>query len=151
MQLEVGTIIEGKVTGITKFGAFIELPGNKTGMVHISEVSTTYVKEISDFLKPDQQVKVKVLNIAGDGKISLSIKKAQDNPPPQQSYQPRRSTSGPRTDNFEWKSRSQSTEGMPFEDMLTKFKQSSDDKLLDLKKSINLRKGSTNRRGGSSR
>ena len=50
MQLEVGSILEGKVTGITKFGAFVELPGNKTGMVHISEVASSYVKEISDHL-----------------------------------------------------------------------------------------------------
>ena len=76
MQFEVGTILEGKVTGITKFGAFIELPGGKTGMVHISEVAPTFVKEIRDFVTENQTVKVKVLSISEDGKVSLSMKKA---------------------------------------------------------------------------
>lgn len=75
MQLEVGMVLEGKVTGITKFGAFIELPGGKTGMVHISEVAPTFVKEIRDFVTENQTVKVKVLSISEDGKVSLSMKK----------------------------------------------------------------------------
>ena len=62
MQLEVGAVLEGKVTGITKFGAFVELPEKKTGMVHISEVASTYVKEIRDFITEGQTVKVKVLS-----------------------------------------------------------------------------------------
>ena len=85
MQLEVGMVLEGKVTGITKFGAFIELPGGKTGMVHISEVAPTFVKEIRDFVTENQTVKVKVLSISEDGKVSLSMKKAMDPAPrPQQ-------------------------------------------------------------------
>ena len=76
MQLEIGDVLEGKVTGITKFGAFVELPEGKTGMVHISEVSSAYVEDISQYLKQDQVVKVKVINITDEGKISLSIKKA---------------------------------------------------------------------------
>ena len=75
MQLAIGDVLEGKVTGITKFGAFVELPEGKTGMVHISEVSTAYVEDISQYLKQDQIVKVKVINITEEGKISLSIKK----------------------------------------------------------------------------
>ena len=75
MQLEVGAILEGKVTGITKFGAFIELQEGKTGMVHISEVAPTYVKAIRDYLTENQQGKVKVRSISDEGKISLSIKK----------------------------------------------------------------------------
>ena len=82
MQLDVGKIYEGKVTGITKFGAFVELEPGTTGMVHISEVANTFVNEIKDFLTEGQTVKVKVLSIGEDGKISLSIKKAADNPPP---------------------------------------------------------------------
>ena len=77
MQLAIGDILEGKVTGITKFGAFVELGEGKTGMVHISEVSTDYVEDISQYLKKDQVVKVKVINITDEGKISLSIKKAR--------------------------------------------------------------------------
>ena len=82
MQLDVGKIYEGKVTGITKFGAFVELEPGTTGMVHISEVANTFVNEIKDFLTEGQTVKVKVLSVGEDGKISLSIKKAADNPPP---------------------------------------------------------------------
>ena len=81
MALEVGSIVEGKVTGITKFGAFVELPGGKTGMVHISEVAATYVKEIKDFISDSQIVRVKILAITPDGKINLSIKRAVEQPP----------------------------------------------------------------------
>ena len=75
-QLVVGSIVEGKVTGITKFGAFVDLGDGKTGMVHISEVAPTFVKEIRDFVKENDVVKVKVLSVSEDGKISLSMKKA---------------------------------------------------------------------------
>ena len=68
MQLEVGMVLEGKVTGITKFGAFVELPGGRTGMVHISEVAATFVKEIRDYVSENQVIKVKILNISEDGK-----------------------------------------------------------------------------------
>ena len=88
MQVEVGAVLEGKVTGITKFGAFVELPDKKTGMVHISEVAPTFVKEIRDFVTEGQTVKVKVLSISEEGKISLSMKKALP-PAPRQSA-PRR-------------------------------------------------------------
>ena len=71
MQLEVGAVLEGKVTGITKFGAFVELPGGKTGMVHISEIAPTFVKEIRDYVTENQMVKVKILNISEEGKVSL--------------------------------------------------------------------------------
>ncbi len=70
-----GEILEGKVQGITKFGAFIELPGGAVGLVHISEIADTYVKDVKDFIKEGDSVKVKVLNVAGK-KIGLSIKQA---------------------------------------------------------------------------
>ena len=75
-KLEVGAIFEGKVTGITKFGAFVDLGNGKTGMVHISEVAPVFVKEIRDFVTEGQTVKVKIIGINEDGKISLSMKKA---------------------------------------------------------------------------
>lgn len=75
-MVEVGEILEGNVTGLTNFGAFISLPGNLTGMVHISEVSQSYVSDIHEHLKENQTVKVKVIDITPEGKISLSIKKA---------------------------------------------------------------------------
>ncbi len=162
MQFEVGEILEGKVTGITKFGAFVELPGGKTGLVHISEVAPTFVKEIKDHVTENQIVKVKVLNVSEDGKIGLSIKRAMEpervenqgqgndrrfqnnggaNRPPQQ-RKPR-----PRNDTYEWAPRrQQSSENMSFEDMMAKFKQSSDDKMSDLKKYMDVKHG-TSRRG----
>ncbi|MGE5561114.1 MAG: S1 RNA-binding domain-containing protein [Chloroflexota bacterium] len=76
MPLEVGAVVEGVVTGITHFGAFIELPGGKTGLVHISEVADAYVKDIHDYLKEQDHVKVKVLSLDTNGRIGLSIRQA---------------------------------------------------------------------------
>ena len=77
MDLAVGAIFEGKVTGITKFGAFVALPEGKSGMVHISEVANSFVSDIKDFLTEGQMVKVKIIGIDQAGRINLSIKKAQ--------------------------------------------------------------------------
>lgn len=76
MELVVGAILEGKVTGITKFGAFIALPGGKSGLVHISNISNSYVNDINEFLSVGQDVKVKVMNIDQNNRINLSIKHA---------------------------------------------------------------------------
>ena len=78
MQVEVGNIVEGKVTGVTSFGAFMSLPEGKTGLVHISEIANDYVKEIGDHIKVGDVVKVKILSVDAGGKISLSIKKAME-------------------------------------------------------------------------
>ena len=77
MQMEVGAVLEGRVTGITGFGAFVSLPDGKSGLVHISEVAGTYVTDIHEFLSVGQTVKVRVLGISPEGKISLSIKRAE--------------------------------------------------------------------------
>ena len=149
MGLEVGMIVEGKVTSITKFGAFIDLEGGKTGMVHISEVAPTYVNDIKEHLKENQTVKVKILNISDDGKISLSIKKAlpQQKPSYQQNKNsaPRQSS---RPGNFEWQSQKRS-EPVSFEDMMSKFKQTSDEKMSDLKRMNESKRGGYSRRGNS--
>ena len=79
MSIEVGSKLQGKVTGITNFGAFVELPDGKTGLVHISEVADNYVKDINEHLSQGDQVEVKVINVGDDGKIGLSIKKAKEN------------------------------------------------------------------------
>src|SRR6478672_2443657 len=90
MSIEVGSKLQGKVTGITNFGAFVELPEGSTGLVHISEVADNYVKDINDHLKVGDMVEVKVINVEKDGKIGLSIKKAKDRPESQQRpYSPR--------------------------------------------------------------
>ena len=75
-MVEVGNIVEGKVVGITKFGAFVELEDGKKGLVHISEISNHFVKDVNEYLKVNDQVRVKVIGIAPDGKIDLSIKKS---------------------------------------------------------------------------
>ena len=129
MQLEVGSILEGKVTGITNFGAFVELEKGITGMVHISEIATTYVNEIRDHVKENQIVKVKVLQLNDNGKISLSIKRAIETV----------ETVKPQPQDF---SLSKPSSSQNFEDMMAKFKQLSDEKFLDLKR----KNGETRRR-----
>ena len=139
MGIEVGMILEGKVSGITKFGAFVDLPDSKTGMVHISEVAPTFINEISDYVKIGQTVKVKVLAL-NDGKISLSMKQAlpkeqQKKPQKQnkgrQPYKPAPPVTSP--GSYEWQS-SQKSSPSSFEDMMSKFKQTSEDKMSDLKR-----------------
>ena len=161
MQLEIGKIYEGKVTGITKFGAFVDLGEGKTGMVHISEVAPTYVKEITDHITQGQTVKVKVLNIAEDGKISLSVKQAMDTPPqaqrPARPFRPQgggqqRSGGAPRSGGSrpqqprDFSQAPQETSGSKeFEDMLSRFMARSEDKMSDLKKTVDSKRGSSRR------
>jgi len=122
MSLAVGEICEGVVTGITKFGAFVELPGGITGLIHISEVADTYVKDVSDFLKEKQQVKVKVINIGDDGKIGLSIK---------QLVTPK---------NKPNKSRPRGRD-ISFEDKMAKFLKESDERQQDLRRNTESKRG----------
>ena len=82
MGVELGSVLEGKVTGITKFGAFVSLPDGKSGLVHISEIANTYVNDVNDHVKLGQVVKVRVMNVTEDGKINLSIKRAEPPAPP---------------------------------------------------------------------
>lgn len=153
MQLEVGAILDAKVTGITNFGAFVDLGEGKSGMVHISEVASTYVKDIHDFLKEGQQVKVKVINVYPDGKINLSIKKASEatEEAPRRRTAPeadRRPQSAPKKQFVKPQQTAATlTEGpMSFEDMLSKFKQSSDERIADLRHSDNNRRSTARSR-----
>ena len=146
MQLDVGKIYEGKVTGITKFGAFVELEPGTTGMVHISEVANTFVSEIKDHLAEGQSVKVKVLSVSEEGKISLSIKKASENPNPK-NKRSGGNGGGKRSDNKQPQAEKvPQTPEAAFEDMLNKFKQSSDERMGDLKKVIDNKRRSPSRR-----
>ena len=146
MQLETGKILEGKVTGITKFGAFVELGEGVTGMVHISEVAPTFVKEIRDYLSENQMVKVKVLNVGDDGKVSLSIKRVTDSraPAPTGGRPPRRDGDSRREGGWEPKRQ----EPPSFEDMMSKFKQNSEEKMSDLKRIMDNKRGPASRRSG---
>ena len=142
-MFEVGEVVEGKVTGLTKFGAFISLPENKTGMVHISEVASSYVNDIKDFLKEGQSVKVKVIDIDRDGKIALSIKKAGEEKSEEKKHDPeKRKSSVPNT----WQGTVQREEPQTFEDMMAQFKQRSDEKLADLKRATDSKRNSYSRR-----
>ena len=160
MAIEVGAILEGKVSGITKFGAFIDLPEAKTGMVHISEVAPTFITEISDYVKMGQTVKVKVLAV-NNGKISLSMKQAlpkeqqqqkkSQKPPrrestPRQPYKPAPPVTSP--GDYEWQS-SRKASPTTFEDMMSRFKQTSEDKISDLKRGES--RGYSRRGNGSGR
>ena len=95
-EIEVGAILEGKVTGITKFGAFVALPGGKSGLVHISEIAYSYVSDVAEHLAEGQDVKVKVISIDENNRINLSIKRALP-PPPRPAY-PNRGERGDRGD-----------------------------------------------------
>ncbi len=130
MQLEVGSVVEGKVTGITNFGAFVELEDKRVGMVHISEVSNTYVKEIRDHITENQTVKVKVLGIEPNGKINLSIKKAMENSSDGRKKERKSFNNRPPK---EFNEPATSQEPQSFENMLSKFKQSSDEKISSMR------------------
>lgn len=138
MQPKVGEIVEGKVTGITKFGVFVDLGENVTGMVHISEVAGTFVSQISEFVSEGDTVKAKVMSVGDDGKISLSMKRAEENF--SNSGRRSRPVTPPKPDNsFVWTAPKH--EGGSFEDMMSKFKQQSDEKFSDLKrKNIEVRR-----------
>ncbi len=140
MQPTVGEIFEGKVTGITKFGAFVSLPDGSNGLVHISEIANTYVSDVHDHVTEGQTVKVKVIGINEAGKINLSIKKAEAPAPrPEQGRPSQASSNQPRQKDFSHK---QSGFGQKpfnvapptessFEDKLKQFMQDSDSRISD--------------------
>lgn len=155
MELGVGAIVDGKVTGITKFGAFVALPEGKSGLVHISEIAYSYVNEVSDHLHEGQEVKVKIIGIDQANRINLSIKQVEPPPqrPPRQGGQrqgggggrPPRQNSAPRPMGFVHQPPKEPTD---FEDRLKQFMQSSDSKLSELRY---IEKKGGNRRGGGGR
>lgn len=140
MQFEVGKIYEGKITGITSFGAFVELDRKTTGLVHISEVALTYVKDINEHISVGQEVKVKVLSIDEKGKMSLSIKKALEEDKKQKPA-PKRTSSRP--DDVSFGSAPAPTS---FDDMLSRFKQDSDEKMQSIKRNFESKRGSSYKR-----
>lgn len=146
MEFGVGSVLEGKVSGITKFGAFVSLPEGKSGLVHISEISYTYVNDVKDHLQEGQTVKVKVIGIDENGRINLSIKKAQDPPPRPEGGVPRPQGRGERggARSVGFTGVRKAAEPVTFEDKLKQFMASSDSKLSE--HHMNERKGS--RRGG---
>ena len=153
MALQVGDIVEGKVTGIKPFGAFVSLPEGKTGLVHISEVSYEFVQDLSTVLSDGQTVSVKVISIAPDGKIALSIKRTQPAPEraPRQPHGERSGNGGdrrpaPRPKREEkprvWQPKAPAkSDNLSFEDMMSRFKSQSEEKMADLDHETNNRRG----------
>ena len=158
MQVEEGKILQGKITGITKFGAFVELEGGQTGLVHISEVSLDYVNDVNDHVKIGDIVEVKVLPSEKKGKIGLSIKQAlkeklgveSKEKKPFKKKESRRERSTPpdfSVQPVEF-SFARDNDDMSFEDKLNKFKQASDERMHDIKRSFESKRGSS-RKGGN--
>ena len=155
MSIEVGNKLQGKVTGITKFGAFVELAEGSTGLVHISEVADKYVKDINDHLKVGDVVEVKVINVEKDGKIGLSIKRAIDRP-----ERPVRSDRGDRGDSRGGHSgrprhgsgrSNDSYRAAPkenFESKMARFLKDSEDRLSSLKRNTESKRGGRGARRG---
>ncbi|MFJ7976549.1 S1 domain-containing RNA-binding protein [Peribacillus sp. JNUCC 23] len=142
MSIEIGSKVQGKVTGITNFGAFVELPGNITGLVHISEVAGSYVKDVNDHLKIGDQVEVKVLS-EKEGKIALSIKQTIDRPEGQRetyTKRPFRKTDNRPKSNFQPKE--------TFDDKMSKFLKSSEENLSSLKRNTESKRGGRGGRRG---
>ncbi|MBO1515136.1 MULTISPECIES: S1 domain-containing RNA-binding protein [Metabacillus] len=153
MSIEVGSKLQGKVTGITNFGAFVELPGGSTGLVHISEVADNYVKDINDHLKVGDEVTVKVINVENDGKIGLSIKKAIDRPErPERSERPERprntdrprNSDRPRQRGNDFRSNNKEN----FEQKMSRFLKDSEDRLSSLKRNTESKRGGRGARRG---
>jgi S1 RNA binding domain protein len=142
MQAEIGKVYDGKVTGVLKFGAFVEMEDGVSGMVHISEVANTFVKDIHDFLHENDTVRVKVLGVNPQGKVSMSVKQAEERPEKKQPRKPR----DPQKPRVYEPKRSVPQSEMSFEDKLLHFKQASEEKICDLKRGSERRGGSRSRR-----
>lgn len=154
MKYEIGDILEGKVTGIIKYGAFVELPDETVGMVHISEVSFEYIDDISTYLTLNQKVKIKVLSILENGKVSLSIKKAiPKNDVTTSDNNNKQIKANSQKQNIykgsSFATKSQDNSNLSFEDMLSKFITTSDERNSAVKKQMFSRRGdSSYKRGG---
>ncbi len=168
MALEVGNIVEGTVTGIAKFGAFVELPDKVVGLVHISEVANEYVSDVAQYLKVHDKVKVKVISIDARGKIALSIKQAEPQAPAEGKKPERFARNQDRPEGRHFVKRESFEEKAPregaasekrpfsgngsfrsarpgsptsFEDKLNRFLKDSDERLLDLKRNVESKRG----------
>lgn len=142
-MVEVGSIVEGKIVSVMPFGAFVDIGDNQSGLVHISEISSRYVKDINDCVKKGDSVKVKVIKIDESGKISLSIRQAEVKK--ERNTRVRNEKKGPvRPADIDWGA--SKGESLSFEDKLSKFKQDSDEKMQTLR-----RNNDSKRSGGYSR
>jgi len=133
LAMEAGSIVEGKVTRITNFGAFVELEEGKVGLIHISEVAEVYVNDVHDFLSEGDTVQVKIVSIDGN-KIALSLKQAKAKPPETENQAFKQNRRG----DFR---KPQKQLSASFEDKLSKFLKDSDERLTDLKRKTDSKRG----------
>lgn len=150
MTLEIGSVVEGTITGITNFGAFVELTNGKTGLVHISEVADTFVEDIRQFLREKDKIQVKILGINEKGKYDLSIKQvlkkneesvsSSENQQQHQQQQHHQQHHHPQH-HFKEKKKYGSSEELTFEDKLSKYLKESEERLLDLKRNTEAKRG----------
>ena len=138
MAIELGSVVEGKVTRIMNFGAFVELEDKKVGLIHISEVADEYVNSVSDFLNEGDTVQAKVVSIDTNGKIALSIKKLKQQQKQEEEKQFRNSKGKP-AGRGDFKPNRQTSAS--FEDKLSKFLKDSDERLTDLKRKTDSKRG----------
>ena len=138
MAIELGSVVEGKVTRIMNFGAFVELEDNKVGLIHISEVADEYVNSVSDFLHEGDTVQAKVTGIDNNGNIALSIKKLKQQQRQETEKQFRNSKGRP-AGRGDFKPNRQTSAS--FEDKLSKFLKDSDERLTDLKRKTDSKRG----------
>ncbi len=140
---EIDSIVDGTVTSVMPFGAFVDIGSKESGLVHISELSSEYVKDINEFIKKGDKVRVKVIRIDDKGKISLSMKQAELPKPPRKRRE-KQNAAPARPDSFDWSARP--TEELSFEDKLSRFKHESEENIRDSK-----RRMESKRSGGYSR
>lgn len=143
MSIEVGAKISGKISGITNFGAFIDLGEGKTGLVHISEVSNNYIKDINEVLKVGETVDVKVMSVGTDGKIGLSIRRASGEEIPERA--PKKEYVRPQRKEYKKPVTPAAPKKNDFDSLMTSFLKDSDDRLTSLKRNTEGKRGG---RGG---
>ena len=149
MNLEIGSVVTGKVTGIAKFGAFVSLPGGKAGLIHISEVTNSYITNVEEHLKVGQEVSVKIISVDDKGRINLSAKQAAK--PERRDARPAQGSRAETPRNIRTAAAPQEaalpkSENREFEDTLKKFLQDADSKISESR--IYERQRSTRRKGG---
>lgn len=130
MAIEVGSVVEGKITKITNFGAFVDLEDDKSGLIHISEVANEYVNDVGDFLHEGETVQAKVVSIDTNGRVALSLKRMK--PTVQETEKPARANNKPKPNR---------KLSASFEDKLSKFLKDSDERLTDLKRKTDSKRG----------
>jgi len=153
MSIEIGSTVEGTVVKLADYGAIVRLQGGKTGLIHISEIADTFVRDVKDFFKEHDRVRVRILSINNRGRYELSTKQVeqppQEPPPPPREHrrpmerEPEMINLGPET---VVQRRTPEYVGIGFEERLSRFVKDSEDRLLDLKRNMEAKRGGGNKR-----